>query len=143
MEYALDILGESGMIGVKPCDFPMEQNHKLSQDTGELLDDPGIYRRLVGRLIYLTITRPDITYFVHILSQFMQRPCKPHLEAAYRVLQYLKGSPGHGILLSRSSSLSIQAYCDSDWASCPMTRRSTSGYVTFLGASPISWCTKR
>ncbi|KAJ3688563.1 hypothetical protein LUZ61_017727 [Rhynchospora tenuis] len=121
----------------------MVQNEKLSDDTGELLEDSGVYRRLGGRLIYLTITRPDITYSVHVLSQFLQNPRKPHLEAAYRVLRYLKGSPGHGILLSRISSLSIRAYCDSDWAGCPTTRRSTTGYVTFLGTSPVSWRTKR
>lgn len=86
-KYTLDILNETGMIGAKPCGFPMEQNHKLSADMGELLDDPGAYRRLVGCLIYLTITRPDITYSVHVLSQFMQNPRKGHLEAAYQILR--------------------------------------------------------
>lgn len=68
----------------------MEQNLVLTQSDGDLLNDPSSYRRLVGRLIYMTITRPDLVYAVHVLSQFMDKPCIPHLEVAYRVLKYLK-----------------------------------------------------
>ncbi|CAL9026065.1 unnamed protein product [Prunus brigantina] len=96
-------------------DFPMEKGLKLS-DKGELLKDPAHYRRLVGRLIYLTITRPDITYSVHVLSRFMHAPRKPHMEAALRILRYLKKSPGQGILLSSQNDLTLRAFCDSDWA---------------------------
>ena len=142
-KYTLDILNESGMLGAKPISFPMEQHHHLSTNTGAPVEDPAQYRRLVGRLIYLTITRPDITYSVHILSQFMHDPRQGHLDAAMRVLRYLKSSPGQGLFLSSSSDLTLQAYCDSNWASCPMTRRSTTGYFTQLGSSPLSWKTKK
>ncbi|KAI5333442.1 hypothetical protein L3X38_023573 [Prunus dulcis] len=121
----------------------MEQNLKLNNEDGELLHNPETYRRLVGRLIYLTITRPDIVHTVHILSQFMQSPRTTHKDAADRLLHYLKGTPGQGILLSSSNNFQLRAYCDSNWASCPMTRRSTTGYFVLLGESPISWKTKK
>ena len=74
-KYALHILTEIGMLGAKPASFPMEQNHKLTHNGGELLVDASRYRRLIGRLLYLTIIRPDIVYPVHILTPFMQNPC--------------------------------------------------------------------
>ncbi|PRQ55225.1 putative RNA-directed DNA polymerase [Rosa chinensis] len=119
----------------------MEES-KLS-DKGELLKDPASYRRLVGRLIYLTITRPDITYSVHILSRFMHEPRLQHMTAALRVVRYLKSSPGQGLLLHANNPLNLKAFCDSDWAGCPITRRSTTSYCVFLGDSLISWRTKR
>lgn len=142
-KYTMDILKECGMLDCKPCGFPMEQNHGLSADIGEVYSNPSQYRRLVGRLIYLTITRPEITYSIHILSQFMQEPRQTHWDAAMRVLRYLKSSPGQGLLLSRNSNLQLTGYCDSDYATCPTTRRSISGYLMQLGTSSISWKTKK
>ncbi|KAM1078563.1 hypothetical protein ACFX15_025113 [Malus domestica] len=130
-------------LGSRPASFPMEQNLKLLPDDGHALDDPVKYRRLIGRLIYLTITRPDITYSVHLLSRFMQSPQKSHYEAALRILKYLKGTPGQGMMFPSQNSLKLKAYCDSDWAGCPTTRRSTTGYCVFLGNSLISWKSKR
>lgn len=89
------------------------------------------------------ITRPNITYVVHLLSQFMHKPTTSHMQAAKRVLRYLLSCPGQGILLATSSTASLTAYCDSDWAGCPMTRRSTTGFCIFLGSSPISWKSKK
>ena len=137
-KYALDILQEAGLLGSKPSAFPMEQNHKLALDNSVILNNPEAYRRLIGRLIYLTITRPDICYSFHILSQFMHQPRHGHWEAAIRVLRYLKSAPGQGIFLPSKSDLQLHAYCDSDWASCPIT-----GYFITLGSSPISWKTKK
>jgi hypothetical protein len=142
-KYALDILNDSGQLGARIAPFPMEQNLKLTNQDGDLLSDPSAYRRLVGRLIYLTITRPDIVFAVNILSQFMHAPRLPHMQAATRVLRYIKGSPGQGILFPSSNTLHVTAYTDSDWASCPTTRRSTTGYFIQLGTSPISWRTKK
>ncbi|KAL0404417.1 UNVERIFIED_CONTAM: Retrovirus-related Pol polyprotein from transposon RE2 [Sesamum radiatum] len=139
----LDILSEVGFLDAKPTDFPIEQNHNLSLDNGPLFVDPARYRRLIGRLIYLTITRPKLCYIVHILAQFMNSPRDAHWEAALRVLRYLKGHPGQDILLRHDSVLHLNAYCDSDWASYPLTRHSLTGYFILLGDSPISWKTKK
>ena len=93
-KYALEIVDECGLLGSKPANFPMETNHKLGLATGKLLADPTQYQCLVGRLIYLTVTRPELSYSVYILSQFMQNPMEEHMEAAKRVLRYLKGNLG-------------------------------------------------
>ncbi|CAH9106827.1 unnamed protein product [Cuscuta europaea] len=142
-KYVLDILTETGLVGAKPTPFPMPQNHQLQSDDGPYFSELDRYRRLVGKLIYLTLTRPDINYSVHILSQFMQTPRLAHWEAVLRVLRYLKGHPGQGILFGHHTSLSLTGFCDSDWASCPITRRSVTGYFVTLGGSPISWRTKK
>jgi len=113
-KYVLDILVESKLTGCKFASFPMEQQHKLSLDFGEIYLDLGQNRRFVRRLLYLTITRPDISYVVHVLSQFLHAPRQPHLEAAYRVLHYLKRNPGQGILFPSDNSLFIKAYYDAD-----------------------------
>ncbi|KAG5244884.1 Retrovirus-related polyprotein from transposon [Salix suchowensis] len=141
-KYALEVVEDAGMAGAAPINTPMEQGLKLS-DKGPLLKNANQYRRLVGRLIYLTVSRPDIMYAVHVLSRFMHQPRKLHMEAALRVVRYLKGAPGRGLFFSSKNDLRLRAYCDSDWAGCPLTRRSTTGYCVFLGPSLISWRSKR
>ncbi|XP_021734740.1 uncharacterized protein LOC110701391 [Chenopodium quinoa] len=143
IKYTLEIITKAGLLGSKPAGFPMEQNHRLGLASGPLLDDPEPYLRLVGRLIYLAVTRPDLAYSVHILSQFMHAPRTEHWEAALRVVRYLKGTPGQGIFLRSDSELTLQGWCDSDWAACPLTRRSLTGWIIFLGKSPISWKIKK
>ena len=80
-KYALEIIDECGLLGANPAAFPIEPNHKRALAYGQSLPDPTSYRQLVGRLIYLTITRPELCYVVHILSQFMQDPKEEHFEA--------------------------------------------------------------
>ncbi|KAH7510943.1 hypothetical protein FEM48_ZijujUnG0062300 [Ziziphus jujuba var. spinosa] len=106
-KYTLDIVSKARLLGAKPWGFPIEQNHRLGLANGELLSNPESYRRLVGRLIYLAVTPPDLAYSVHILSQFMQEPRIEHWEAALRVIRYLKGTPSQGILLRADSDLSL------------------------------------
>jgi len=142
-KYALDIISEVGMLGVKLVAFPLDQNHHLPLADGPPLSDPDHYRCLVGRLIYLSITRPELSYCVHMLAQFMQHPHQEHWEAALRIVRYLKGNPGQGILLRADCDLQLYAWCDSDWASCPLTRRSITGWFVLLGNSPISWKTRK
>jgi len=142
-KYALEIIDECGLLGAKPASVPMEENHKLALADGKFLEDPTRYRRLLGCLIYLTITRPDITYAFHILLQFMQAPREEHMETARRVVQYLKGTPGQGILLVKDNALNLIGFCDSNWGACPISCKSLTSYFTMLGGSPISWKTKK
>lgn len=142
-KYAMDIVKETGLLDSAPAATPMEQNHHLATDNSSFLVEPARYRRLVGRLIYLANTRPDLSYSVHILSQFMQKPRERHMDAALRVVRFLKGTAGQGILLKSGHDLQLSIYCDADWASCPMTRRSLTAYVAMIGGSPVSWKTKK
>ncbi|KAL8145121.1 hypothetical protein AgCh_003364 [Apium graveolens] len=142
-KYVMDMLKDFGMLSASPLKVPMDTHITLTPDKGELLQDPHPYQRLLGKLIYLTITRPDLAFSVHNLAQYMQKPTNIHMQAAKRVLRYLLGTPEQGILLASTSVAQLIAYCDSDWASCPTTKKSTSGYCVLLGISPVLWKTKK
>ncbi|KAL6183657.1 hypothetical protein ACLB2K_045068 [Fragaria x ananassa] len=143
-KYALEILEDTGFLASKPSTFPVDDhNLALTQTGGELLADPSQYHRLVGRMIYLTITRPDLVYAVHILSQFMHKPTQLHLNVAHQVLRYIKNTPGQGIFLPSNGKLKLTAFCDADWARCKDTRRSITGYCIMLGQALVSWRTKK
>ncbi|KAF5455035.1 hypothetical protein F2P56_024654 [Juglans regia] len=114
-----------------------------TNDSSPPLFDPTSYRRLVGRLLYLTITRPDLAYSVQALSQFMSNPSTMHLQAIERVLQYIKATPSQGIFLAVASSLHLRAYSDNDWGGCLDTKRSVTGFTIFIGDSLISWKLKK
>lgn len=104
-KYALDIVTNTGNLGSRPAPTPLEQNHQLAIDKSPLLTDPTQHHCLLGCLIYLSHTRPDLSYSIHILSQFMQSPREAHLEAAMRVVRFLKGTLGQGVMLSSSPDL--------------------------------------
>ncbi|XP_070045956.1 secreted RxLR effector protein 161-like [Nicotiana tomentosiformis] len=122
---------------------PLDPAVKLKAKEGEALTDPTYYRKLVGKLNFLTNTRLDIAYSVQNLSQFMDDPRQPHLKAAFHLLRYLKGYPTLGIFMSRDTNYTIRAYCDSDWAACPDSRKFVSGYLVLLGSNPVSWKSKK
>jgi hypothetical protein len=142
-KYCLDLLKDYGLLGAKPASTPLDPSIKLHNDDGKLYDDVSGYRRLIGKLLYLTNTRPDIAYATQQLSQFLHKPTTTHFHAACRVVRYLKHSPGRGLLLPRTSDLQILGFSDADWAGCLDTRRSTSGYCFFLGSSLVSWKAKK
>ncbi|XP_019054767.1 PREDICTED: uncharacterized protein LOC109115317 [Nelumbo nucifera] len=121
----------------------MEQQRHFIDSTNPLLEDPTRYRCLVGRLVYLTVTRPYISFAANCLSQHMQMPRQERLDAALRVVRYLKGTFMNGLFFNAMSEPMLCGYCDSDWASCPLTRRSTTEYLTLLGTSLLSWKTKK
>ncbi|CAL1394513.1 unnamed protein product [Linum trigynum] len=106
----------------------MELNVKLGKDSGMPLKDGSRYRSLVGSLIYLTHTRPDISYAVHIISQFMFAPTDVHLHAAHRILRYLQGTCTIGLYFPSTGTFDLAAYSDSNYAGCINTRRSTTSW---------------
>lgn len=142
-KYILDILTEVGMLECKPASTPMIPNHKLRKVEGAEMADRGRYQRLVGRLIYLSHTRPDIAYAVGIVSQFMHSPQKDHWKAAIRIVQYLKGTVEHGLLFRNHGHLDICGFTDADWAGNPNDMRSTAGYFTFVGGNLVTWRSKK
>lgn len=138
-KHALEILSNCGLLAAKPLATPMIKGTKLKQDDGTPLTDPEAYRSLIGKLIYLTTTRPDISYAVQQLSQFMKTPTTSHHTAAIRILRYIKLSPAQGLYFPSNSTLQLKGFSDSDWATCPDTGKSVTGFCIFLGNSLISW----
>lgn len=144
-KYATDLLSKAGMQGCKPSLTPLSSSEKLSLAEGVLLnqEDGTKYRSLVGALQYLTLTRPDISFAVNKVCQFLHAPTSAHWTAAKRILRYVKNTLSVGLTFSKSSSTLVSAFSDSDWAGCLDDRRSTGGFAVFFGPNLISWCAKK
>ncbi|CAL9017645.1 unnamed protein product [Prunus brigantina] len=134
---------ETGMLDCKPIDTPSEQNHKLGFYPDQVPTDKERYQRLVGKLIYLSHTRPDIAYAVSVVSQFMHSPSEDHMGAVMRILRYLKVTPGKGLMFCKYGHTDVEGYTDADWAGSVTDRRSTSGYFTFVGGNLVTWRSKK
>ena len=141
--YATEIIERAGMTDCKPLSTPVDVNSKLSTEGGDKLKNPTQYKSLAGALQYLTFTRPDIAYGVQQCCLFMHDPRVQHLTALKRIIRYLQGTKALGLQLYKSSVTSLTAFSDADWAGCPDTCRSTSGYCVYLGDNLISWSSKR
>ena len=109
----MDLIEMAGLQTSTPVDTPVEVNLQLAHDSGDLLPDATLYRRLVSSLIYLTITRPDISYAVNLVSQFMTQPRHLHLVAVRRILRYVLGTPSRGLFFLVGNSTSLIAHSDS------------------------------
>nr|GEW17402.1 ribonuclease H-like domain-containing protein [Tanacetum cinerariifolium] len=121
---------------------PVDTDSKLGPE-GVPVQDPTLYRSLASGLQYLTFTIPDISYAVQQICLYMHDPREPHLVALKRILRYIRGTLDFGFHLYSSTTISLVEYTDADWAGCPSTRRSTSGYCVFLGDNLLSWSSKR
>ena len=124
---------ETGLLGCKPVEIPIEPNLKLQAASAEKVVNLEQFQRLVGRLLYLSHTRLDIASAVSVISQFMHSPREENFEVVYQILKYLKGTPGRDLLFENHDHLNIEAYTNVDWASSVMDRRSTAGYCTHVG----------
>ncbi|XP_021767835.1 uncharacterized protein LOC110732199 [Chenopodium quinoa] len=142
-KYILDLLRDQNMENCNAAPFPMSKGLRLNMDNGDLLGDPEVYRRLIGKLLYLNMSRPGISYVVQQISQFLGAPRKPHFDAALHVLRYLKGSLNFGLFYPTNSDFVLTGYNDADWGTCSDSGRSLTGYCVFLGNSLISWKTKK
>ncbi|GKV22301.1 hypothetical protein SLEP1_g32183 [Rubroshorea leprosula] len=137
--YINDLMQKHKMDGAKPFATPMPTSGLSSQTNSPRLPDGTAYRQLIGSLQYLSLTRPDTSFAINKLSQYMHCPTKMHWQAVKRILRYLKNTMFHGLLIRPTSTLALHAFSDSDWAGDKDTRVSTTGYIVFLGVTPISW----
>jgi Reverse transcriptase (RNA-dependent DNA polymerase) len=120
--YLLSILERASLATVKPCTTPMQSGVSVSKFSGSPLDNPQLYRSIIGALQYATITRPDLTFAVNKASQFMANPTDTHWQLVKRILRYVKGTLSHGLHFTSATNLALHAYCDVDWAGCPDDR---------------------
>ncbi|XP_015935979.1 uncharacterized mitochondrial protein AtMg00240-like [Arachis duranensis] len=114
----------------------MDYGAKLSKDDGDSLPDSSDYRKIIGKPLYLSNTRPDISFAIGKLSQFLDCPTTNHLQLAHRILRYIKNSPAAGLFFSANSDLSLIGFSDSDWVGCPKLRRLVSAYCFYKGFLP-------
>ena len=137
-KYVSELLSRAGLTDSKTVDTPVELNAHLTPTRGKLLSNPSLYRRLVGSLVYLTVTCPGISYAVYQVNQYLSAPRSTYYDAVLRILRYLKGTLFHGIFYSAQSPFVLRAFSDADWAGDPTDCRSTTGYCFLLGSSLIS-----
>ncbi|XP_050375850.1 uncharacterized mitochondrial protein AtMg00810-like [Argentina anserina] len=141
-KYLLDLLEEAKMTDYKPSVTPLDSKLKLEVE-GDKFNNVEMYQRLVGKLIYLTITGPDISFAMSLVSQFMLSPIEEHFQIVKRILRYLKGSIGRGISMKNNHHTKIMGFSDADWAGNSCDRKSTTGYCTLVGGNLVTWKSKK
>jgi hypothetical protein len=142
-QYIFNLLQRTKMLDAKPVSSPMSSSQKLSLFSGAAYLEPSKYRSVVGALQYLSLTRPDISFAVNKVCQFMYKPTDDHWTAVKRILRYLKFSIHFGLLIRPTKSTQLSIYFDADWAGCPDDRKSTSGFCIYFGDNLVSWSSKK
>nr|GEX38306.1 ribonuclease H-like domain-containing protein [Tanacetum cinerariifolium] len=141
-KHAVEILERAHMVNCNPSQTPVNTESKLGDD-GDSVFDVTLYPSLAGSLQYLAFTCLDISYAVQHVCLYMHDLREPHFTALKRILRYVRGTLDYGLQLFSSSTTDLVAYSDANWAGCPTTHRSTSGYCVFLGNNLLSWSSKR
>nr|GEW31223.1 retrovirus-related Pol polyprotein from transposon TNT 1-94 [Tanacetum cinerariifolium] len=141
--YAKEILKRFSIDKCNPVGTPIEHKVKPSKHDGGKAVDSTLFKSLVGSLRYLTCTRPDILFVIGLISRFMEEPMTKHLNIAKRILRYIKGTVNYGMFYSTSEDFKLVRYSDSDWAGSKDDRRSTSGFLFFLGNNAFTWSSKK
>ncbi|GKB56531.1 retrovirus-related pol polyprotein from transposon TNT 1-94 [Tanacetum coccineum] len=142
-KYALESLKKYGMESSDPVDTPMVEKSKLDEDTQGKAVDPTHYRGMVGTLMYLTASRPDLTFVVCMCARYQANHIEKHLHVVKRIFKYLRETVNKGLWYPKDSSIALTAYADADHAGCQDSRRSTSGCMQLLGDRLVSWSSKR
>lgn len=141
-KFAQELFALYSMEDVVTVSSPLPHTLKFLPLIDNPLNDPTMYKQLIGKLNFLVHTRLDITFTIQHLSQFNKTLCQQHYDSTLHVLKYIKGTINQGLFFNKSSNFNIEAYCDSDWRAYPITRRSISGNFIVCGGSPISWKSK-
>jgi hypothetical protein len=142
-KYAQEVLDRFKMDQCNPVKNPVVPGHKLNKDEDGVRIDSTLYKQIVGSLMYLTATRPDITFVVSLISRYMEHPTEMHLQAAKRVLRYVKGTSNLGVFYKKEGNQELLGYTDSDYAGDQNDRKSTSGYVFLMSSGAVSWSSKK
>ncbi|XP_020411082.1 uncharacterized protein LOC109946761 [Prunus persica] len=131
------------MTDCKPCPTPLPSDTRLSCLDGDPLSDPSTYRSMVGGLQYLTLSRPDISFAVNQVCQFMHNPRSSHLQVVKRIFRYIKGTVEQGLVFRESTDFTLRSFSDADWAGSVDDRRSTTGACIFFGPNLLTWTAKK
>ncbi|GKF76523.1 hypothetical protein Tco_0228993 [Tanacetum coccineum] len=142
-KYALESLIKYGMETYDPVDTPMVEKSKLDEDPKGKVVDPTRYHGIIGTLMYLTSSRPDLVFVMCMSARYQAKPTKKHLHAVKRIFQYLRGTINMGLWYSKDSFIALAAFADADHAGCQDTRKNTSGSMQLLGYRLVSWSSKK
>ncbi|GKB22494.1 retrovirus-related pol polyprotein from transposon TNT 1-94 [Tanacetum coccineum] len=142
-KYALESIKKYGMETCEPADTPMVEKSKLDEDPQGKAVDPTRYRGMIGTLMYLTASRPDLVFVVCMCARYQAKPTEKHLHAVKRIFRYLRGTINMGLWYPKDSCIALTAFADADHAGCQDTRKSTSGSMQLLGDRLVSWSSKK
>ena len=142
-KYVIDLLAETDMLGCHLASTPVEFNCKLGNSGDQVPVDKERYRRLAGKLIYLSHTCSNISFVVNVANQFMQTPYEEHMEAVNKILRYLKTTPGKGLMLRKTDRKTIKVYADSNWVGSVVDKSLTFGHYTFVWGNLVTWRRKK